>query len=76
MFILFIIYRKENADIKSIINIVVSVLGFYSFRNTKNGSPFIKALCEVFNLNSRFKDALSMMTMVNREVHSKWAIFS
>ncbi|ODM92296.1 Caspase-1 [Orchesella cincta] len=45
-----------------------TVPGFYSWRNTTNGSWFIQAICNVFNKYAQKKDLLSMMTIVAREV--------
>jgi len=42
--------------------------GFYSWRNTTNGSWFIQAICSVLQQHHHKKDLLSMMTMVAREV--------
>lgn len=45
-----------------------SVPGFYSWRNTTNGSWFIQALCAVISKRAKNKDILSILTIVNREV--------
>ncbi|CAL8096736.1 unnamed protein product [Orchesella dallaii] len=43
-------------------------LGFYSWRNSRNGSCFIQALCKIFNEHAHNRDVLSMLTLVNRQV--------
>lgn len=45
-----------------------TVPGFYSWRNTTNGSWFVQAICSVLQKYSTKKDLLSMMTIVSREV--------
>jgi caspase-like apoptosis-related cysteine protease len=45
-----------------------TVPGFYSWRNTTNGSWFVQAICTVLNKYASKKDLLSMMTIVAREV--------
>ncbi|XP_070574148.1 caspase-7-like [Ptychodera flava] len=45
-----------------------TVNGYYSWRNRKNGSWFIQALCDVFSRHSNTLDLLSMMTRVNNSV--------
>ncbi|KAK2580025.1 hypothetical protein KPH14_012314 [Odynerus spinipes] len=42
--------------------------GFYSWRNPDDGSWFIQAICEEFNINGRTRDLLTLMTFVNRRV--------
>lgn len=42
--------------------------GFYSWRNPDNGSWFIQAICEEFNIHGRTLDLLTLMTFVNRRV--------
>ena len=43
-------------------------LGFYSWRNTTNGSWFVQALCYVLSDRGREDDLLSLMTTVSRIV--------
>jgi caspase 7 len=45
-----------------------TVPGFYSWRNTTNGSWFVQAICTVLQKYATKKDLLSMMTVVAREV--------
>ena len=45
-----------------------SVSGYASFRNTTEGSRFVRKLVEIFRKNACGQDVLSMMTMVNNEV--------
>ncbi|XP_071945631.1 caspase-3-like isoform X2 [Antedon mediterranea] len=45
-----------------------TVPGFVSWRNSKCGSWFIQALCEVLLQHASTEDLLSMMTMVNQKV--------
>jgi hypothetical protein len=45
-----------------------TVSGFYSWRNSTNGSWFIQALCEVFNLNKTNLEIMQLLTRVNRKV--------
>jgi len=45
-----------------------TVPGFYSWRNTTNGSWFIQSICSVLNKYASKKDLLAMMTVVAREV--------
>lgn len=45
-----------------------TVPGFYSWRNTSQGSWFIQALTEIFGKYSSNMDLLTMMTMVSRKV--------
>ncbi|GAB6023668.1 hypothetical protein CHUAL_008433 [Chamberlinius hualienensis] len=45
-----------------------TVPGYYSWRNTTNGSWFIQALCNIFMSNYETSDLLSMMLLVNRKV--------
>ncbi len=43
--------------------------GYYSWRNSKNGSWFIQALCKVFESDARKKqEIVAMLTKVNRKV--------
>ncbi|EDO39629.1 predicted protein, partial [Nematostella vectensis] len=46
-----------------------TVGGHASFRNTADGSRFIRALVTTFALHSGSEDVLSMLTRVNREVN-------
>ncbi len=43
-------------------------IGFYSWRNTTNGSWFVQALCYVLSERGREDDLLSLMTTVSRIV--------
>jgi len=45
-----------------------TIPGFYSWRNTTNGSWFIQALCHVLSVRGREEDMLSIMTTVSRIV--------
>lgn len=46
-----------------------TISGYYSWRNSQNGSWFIQALCEVLNTNvNSNKDFIQMLTAVNRKV--------
>ncbi|EFX74107.1 hypothetical protein DAPPUDRAFT_307426 [Daphnia pulex] len=45
-----------------------TVPGFYSWRNTTNGSWFVQALCYVLSERGREDDLLSLMTTVSRIV--------
>jgi len=45
-----------------------TIPGFYSWRNTTNGSWFIQALCYVLSERGRDEDLLSIMTTVSRIV--------
>ncbi|XP_057366015.1 caspase-1-like [Daphnia carinata] len=45
-----------------------TVPGFYSWRNTTNGSWFVQALCYVLSERGRDDDLLSLMTTVSRIV--------
>lgn len=42
--------------------------GFYSWRNTTNGSWFIQSLVEEFSNNGKTYDLLTLLTFVNRRV--------
>ncbi|EDO41832.1 predicted protein [Nematostella vectensis] len=42
-----------------------TVPGYYSWRNSVNGSWFIQSICEVFNKHMHNMDVLRMMTRVN-----------
>lgn len=45
-----------------------TVSGYYSWRNSANGSWFIQALCEILNKHAHEYDLLKMLTLVNRRV--------
>ncbi|XP_070545117.1 caspase-3-like isoform X1 [Ptychodera flava] len=45
-----------------------TVPGYYSWRNTENGSWFIQAICKVFDRYGQDMDVLQMMTKVSRIV--------
>ncbi|XP_076353914.1 caspase drICE-like [Tachypleus tridentatus] len=45
-----------------------TVPGFYSWRNTNNGSWFIQALCSVLKTHAKSTDLQSLMTIVSRKV--------
>lgn len=45
-----------------------TVPGFYSWRNTSEGSWFIQAIYDVLSKQHKTMDVLSMMTLVNRSV--------
>ncbi|XP_040068353.1 caspase-1 isoform X1 [Ixodes scapularis] len=45
-----------------------TVPGFYSWRNTTQGSWFVQSLCKVLQQRARNTDLLSMMTVVCRQV--------
>ncbi len=47
---------------------VLFYTGFYSWRNTTNGSWFVQALCYVLSERGREDDLLSLMTTVSRIV--------
>ncbi|KAL2748218.1 caspase-1-like [Vespula maculifrons] len=49
--------------------------GFYSWRNPDNGSWFIQAICEEFNIHGRTLDLLTLMTFVNRRVAINYQSF-
>ncbi|XP_047347156.1 caspase-like isoform X2 [Vespa velutina] len=49
--------------------------GFCSWRNPDNGSWFIQAICEEFNIHGRTLDLLTMMTFVNRRVAINYQSF-
>lgn len=49
-----------------------TVAGYYSWRNTTNGSWFIQSLCKILKEHSANTDLLTMMTMVNYEVAFKF----
>uniref|UniRef100_A0A131YZ70 Caspase n=1 Tax=Rhipicephalus appendiculatus TaxID=34631 RepID=A0A131YZ70_RHIAP len=60
------IYRiPTHADILAAYS---TVPGFYSWRNTMQGSWFIQALCSVLQDRAHFADVLSMLTVVCRRV--------
>jgi caspase-like apoptosis-related cysteine protease len=42
--------------------------GYYSWRNPKQGSWFIQALCDELRLNGRTRDLLTILTFVCRRV--------
>ena len=46
-------------------------LGDVSYRNTKDGSWYIDALCEIFRKHHEQEDVMSMMTRVNNEVQRR-----
>ena len=50
--------------------------GYYSWRNSSNGSWFVQALVSVLNKNHIDMDLLSMLTMVNRKVAYEYMSFS
>ncbi|XP_037773186.1 caspase-1-like, partial [Penaeus monodon] len=45
-----------------------TIPGYFSWRNTTNGSWFIQSLVEVLTRDSAHDDLLSMMTSVNRNM--------
>ncbi|KFM82848.1 Caspase-1, partial [Stegodyphus mimosarum] len=45
-----------------------TVSGFYSWRNTTNGSWFIQALCAALQDHAKDMDLLGLLTIVNRKV--------
>ncbi|XP_070545004.1 caspase-3-like [Ptychodera flava] len=45
-----------------------TVPGYYSWRNPKNGSWFIQAICKVFDRYGKDMDVLQMMTKVSKTV--------
>ncbi|XP_035227245.1 caspase-like [Stegodyphus dumicola] len=45
-----------------------TVSGFYSWRNTTNGSWFIQALCAALQAHAKDMDLLGLLTIVNRKV--------
>ncbi|XP_037822475.1 caspase-1-like isoform X2 [Lucilia sericata] len=45
-----------------------TIPGFYSWRNTSNGSWFIQSLVEELNINGKKYDLLTLLTFVNRRV--------
>lgn len=60
----------EN-ELYSFVNFTLRFLfstGFYSWRNTTNGSWFVQALCYVLSERGREDDLLSLMTTVSRIV--------
>ncbi|XP_075528378.1 caspase-1-like isoform X2 [Dermacentor variabilis] len=60
------IYRiPTHADILAAYS---TVPGFYSWRNTMQGSWFIQALCSVLRQRAQYADLLSMLTVVCRQV--------
>ncbi|XP_070544401.1 caspase-7-like [Ptychodera flava] len=45
-----------------------TVPGYYSWRNPKNGSWFVQAICQVFDRHGQSMDVLRMMTRVSKMV--------
>jgi hypothetical protein len=45
-----------------------TVSGYYSWRNSLNGSWFIQSLCDVLNLNGTSLEVMQLLTHVNRKV--------
>jgi len=45
-----------------------TVAGYYSWRNSLNGSWFIQSLCEMLNLHGNSMELLHVLTAVNRKV--------
>nr|XP_033799250.1 caspase-3 [Geotrypetes seraphini] len=45
-----------------------TVPGYYSWRNTLNGSWFIQSLCEMLNLHANKLEIMHILTRVNRKV--------
>ena len=48
-----------------------TVPGYYSWRNSRNGSWFMQALCSVFRINAHNMDLVRMLTHVNDQVSSR-----
>jgi hypothetical protein len=45
-----------------------TIAGFYSWRNSANGSWFIQSLCELLNANGNKLEIMQVLTAVNRKV--------
>lgn len=45
-----------------------TIAGYYSWRNSTNGSWFIQSLCHVLNEHGRQKELMQLLTAVNRRV--------
>lgn len=45
-----------------------TIAGFYSWRNSQNGSWFVQSLCHVLNERGRTDELLQLLTAVNRRV--------
>lgn len=45
-----------------------TIAGYYSWRNSANGSWFIQSLCNVLNENGRNLEIMQLLTAVNRKV--------
>jgi caspase 7 len=45
-----------------------TIAGYYSWRNSQNGSWFIQSLCHVLNERGRTDELLQLLTAVNRRV--------
>ena len=45
-----------------------TISGFYSWRNSQNGSWFIQALCQILDEQGHKLEIMQLMTAVNRRV--------
>lgn len=61
-----IFYKQDNH---------VTVLGFFSWRNTTNGSWFMQTLCDELNKNGKTKDILTLLTSVKQHVAIEFCEF-
>lgn len=64
----FDLLKETFATASDVLLAFSSVSGHASFRNTANGSRFIRTLVEVFREYAGKEDLLSMLTIVNNEV--------
>lgn len=70
--------RTDSYTIPTFSDILVAYStqdGFYSWRNPDDGSWFIQAICEEFNIHGRTRDLLTLMTFVNRRVAINYQSF-
>ena len=51
-------------------------IGYFSWRNAKNGSWFIQALCEMLNKYAHRLELMHILTRVNRKVAIEYESFS
>lgn len=68
--------HKTSHNFLSITTLLTQVcfccLGYYSWRNSTNGSWFVQALSEVLMKHGQTLDLLTMMTRVNQIVANKF----
>lgn len=75
VFTLMIMESSIKSDTHSAL-VVSHLVGYYSWRNSKDGSWFIQSLCTMLKLYAHKLEFMHILTRVNRKVATEFESFS